>query len=173
MNREGSRDCQCKLSCCIWNEMQVSTHISMIACMTRDTTLNMWLHYSWYLQRAERTNPCLIQCLINSLSSCVYRGERGYTVCKERGCVFEVVFCKSLEDNQARGWTQAVGREATTTSPLRGQNWASPWPCLPDWITIVICLLETIYPITNIMSQGEKGSTERRLTLLRLRLRGK
>lgn len=41
-------------------------------------------------------------------------------VCKERGSVFEVVFCMSLEDNQARGWTQAVGREATTTFLQRG-----------------------------------------------------
>lgn len=88
------------------------------------TKLNVPLHYSRYRQRAEFTNPCLIQCLINSLSSCVCSSEeeRGYTVCKERGSVFEVVFCKSLEDDQARGWTQAVGREATSTYPLRGQK---------------------------------------------------
>lgn len=42
-------------------------------------------------------------------------------VCKERGSVFEVVFCKSLEDSQARGWTQAAVREARTTFPLQGQ----------------------------------------------------
>lgn len=153
VNRAGSRDWQCKLLCYIWNEMKVSAHISKIVCMTR------------IQQQCDCTFPAICSklnvlthvwstILINSLSSCYYRVERGYTVCKERGCVFEVVFCKSLEDNQARGWTQAVGREATTTFPLQGRKWGSPWPCLLDWITIVICLLETIVPITNIRWKG-------------------
>lgn len=148
-----------------WNTGFYILYISKIPHLTRDTTLNMWLHYSWYLQWAECTNLCLIQCLINSLSSCVYSrgGKRGYTVCKERGSVFEVVFCKSLEDNQARGWTEAVGREATTTFPLWGQNWGLPRPCLLHWIITVNCLFETIYPIRNTMYKGGKGSTEKRV----------
>lgn len=112
--------------------------MSRIARLTRDATLNNWLHYSWYLEWAKFTNWCLIKCLINSLSSCVYTGERGYMVRKEKECVFEVVFCKSLEDNQAQGWSQAVGREATTTFPLQDRNWSSPWPSLEGWHTIAI-----------------------------------
>lgn len=131
--------------------------------MTRDTVLNMWLHYSWYLQWAEFTNLCLIQCLINSLSSCVYcRG--GYTVSKERGSVFEVVFSKSLENNWARGWTPAVGREATTTFPLQVQNWGLPWPCLLHWITIVIYIYHQKYNVLRWQNVNrEKTETEQHI----------
>lgn len=87
-------------------------------------SLNMQLQFCCCHQWAECTNPCLIQHIINSLSSCVccWGGEMGYRVCKEQGSVFEVLFCKSLEDNRASGWTHAVGREATTIFPLWGQK---------------------------------------------------
>lgn len=104
-SREGSRDCQFKCSFSIWYEIALP---QIRGSWNRDIQLNIWLHHSGYFYQAEFTNPCLIWCLINSLSSCVYREGIRYMVCKEMGCVFEVDFSKSLEEFHAWGRTRLL-----------------------------------------------------------------
>lgn len=70
-------------------------------------TINAPFHHYWYHQQAARTHPCLIHCLINSLSSSVYKWERGVYAMQEHA--FEANFrFNSREDDPSWGWTQAV-----------------------------------------------------------------
>lgn len=81
-----------------------------VMCRGKKNPLYVWIPCFGFVQLAGFSNPCLIQCLINSLSSCVCcsGGESGCSIYEARGSVFEVVFSRSLEDEAARGWTQAV-----------------------------------------------------------------